>query len=166
MTPSSPPPLMLSCCPSVEAFLLVFLQLLGSPSLSSPVSLAAVRHPCVRCEGLLTGHAGYFNVGGLCRLDIPGSGVSCAIRTSLPGDTYVQRFDCAEICSHVEHTRPSCNTHTEPCVGSFSTLFTWVQKAVVKDCCVHNCFYSSLQPHDLCLMTLLNDIRHNPENKT
>lgn len=28
-------------------------------------------------RGVLTGRAGYFNVGGLRRLDIPGQGVSC-----------------------------------------------------------------------------------------
>lgn len=55
----------------------------------------------MRCEGVLTGHTGYFNVGGLCRLDIPGQGVSCAIKTSLPGGSGVQQCDCA---AHVWHT--------------------------------------------------------------
>lgn len=53
------------------------------------VGLAAAWQPCVRHEGMLTGRsdrrAGYFNVGGLSRHDIPGSGVSCAMRTTLPG---------------------------------------------------------------------------------
>ena len=74
----------------------------SSSALSSRVDLAAVRPPCVR---LLTGHAGYFNVQGLRRLDIPGQGVSCAIRTWLPGDTRLQRRDCAETGSHAAHTR-------------------------------------------------------------
>lgn len=61
----------------------------------------------MHCEGVLTGHAGYFNMGGLHRLDIPGQGVSC-VRTSLLRDTVVQQCDCAEFCSHVAHTRFSC----------------------------------------------------------
>lgn len=39
---------------------------------------------------MLTGHAGYFNVGVLYRVGIPGLGVSCAIRISVSGDGGIQ----------------------------------------------------------------------------
>lgn len=55
--------------------------------LSSSLSMAAVRHPCMCSQGVLTGCAGYFNVGGLWRLDIPGQGVSC-VRASPPHQLY------------------------------------------------------------------------------
>lgn len=65
--------------PWVDCFFLVSHE----HSCSAALTMAAVRHPCMRSRAVLTGPAGYFNVGGLWRLDIPGQGVSC-VRTSPP----------------------------------------------------------------------------------
>lgn len=97
-SPSCPP------CFFLSARLTLSPHVSSAALFGTSLSVAAVRHPCMHWEGVLTGHAGYFNVGGLHRLDIPGQGVSC-VRTSLPGDTVVQRCDCAAVCSHVARTR-------------------------------------------------------------
>lgn len=111
MISSSPRADLFSCCfflfPAPDPFSSL---LLGTPPPLGRSIMWQLLGTRVRCEGVLTGHAGYFNVGGLYRLDIPGQGVSCGIRTSWPGDTVVQQFDCAEICSHVARTRSSCRT--------------------------------------------------------
>lgn len=94
------------------------------PLLTRSISTAAVSHPCVHSEGVLTGHAGYSNMGGLCTLDIPDQGVSC-VKTSLLRDT--QQCDCAKMCSRVLHTKLSCrNTLHRGCSvhGSKPSVYT------------------------------------------
>lgn len=100
--PPPPPPLKLISFPSSQLFPLT--SLLGSSA-----SVAAVGHPCVLCERVLTGHAGYFNVGGLRRLDIPGQGVSCVAGfIARGGNTVAQQCDCEGLRSHVARARSSC----------------------------------------------------------
>lgn len=60
----------------------------------SPASLQTPSASACSCRAhrarsatrVLTGHAGYFNVGGLGRLDIPGQGVSCVLASIARGE--------------------------------------------------------------------------------
>lgn len=91
------------------------------------VGLAAVREamrPSCCKSLLLTGHAGYFNVGGLVRLDIPGAGVSCAVRDLVaPGTQSYNGAIVQRSCSHVGSHKILLQKHTRLCAGRYDVMW-------------------------------------------